>query len=60
MEVDGAPFHSSPEQKQRDAFKDRLLGEKGWKVYRMKDDGLTFKELEEETEKFAKWLASGS
>lgn len=59
VEVDGAPFHSSPEQKERDALKDRLLAEKGWKVYRINDDGLTFKELEEEAGKFAEWLTNG-
>lgn len=59
VEVDGAPFHCTPEQLERDALKDKLLSEKGWKVYRINDDGLTFKELEEEALKFARWLAGG-
>jgi very-short-patch-repair endonuclease len=54
--VDGAPFHSSPEQKERDALKDRLLAEKGWAVYRLKDDGLPFKELEGKAREFVEGL----
>lgn len=54
-----APFHCTPEQKERDALKDCLLAEKGWKVYRINDDGLTFSELEAEAGRFRQWLDGG-
>lgn len=34
IETDGAQFHSSPEQKKRDRFRDRLLRREGWTVIR--------------------------
>ncbi|MBI5177443.1 DUF87 domain-containing protein [Candidatus Micrarchaeota archaeon] len=46
IELDGVFFHDVPEQKERDERKDALLVEKGWKVVRVRDDGLSFKELE--------------
>ncbi|MBI3588428.1 hypothetical protein HY995_00810 [Candidatus Micrarchaeota archaeon] len=48
VEFDGAFFHDSPKQKKRYALKDKLLAAKGWRVIRVRDDGLSFKELEGE------------
>ncbi len=47
VELDGVWYHDKPEQKARDEKKDGLLAEKGWRVYRIRDDGLSYKELEE-------------
>jgi very-short-patch-repair endonuclease len=34
VEVDGRKWHSSPEARKRDAFKNHILKRLGWKVFR--------------------------
>lgn len=37
IEVDGEKWHSSPEARKRDAFKDSQLRREGWKLLRIKE-----------------------
>jgi very-short-patch-repair endonuclease len=38
VEVDGKKWHSSPEARKRDAFKNQVLKRQGWKVIRFTED----------------------
>ena len=47
IEYDGVFYHSSDEQKERDEQKEKLLAEKGWKLLRVVDDGLSLEQVKE-------------
>lgn len=38
IETDGRPWHSSPKQRKRDAFRDWILRREGWIVLRFGED----------------------
>jgi very-short-patch-repair endonuclease len=38
LETDGSHWHSSPEQKKRDRFRDHILRQEGWKIIRFGEE----------------------
>jgi very-short-patch-repair endonuclease len=38
VEVDGRKWHSSPEARRRDGFKNHILKQQGWRVFRFTED----------------------
>lgn len=53
IEYDGVFYHSSEEQKKRDEEKEKLLAEKGWKLIRVLDDGLSLEQVREKAREIA-------